>query len=150
MNVAGHAVYFEFVKSNMTTQVFLMPEGMTSAHAKVPMTLYRRRLSVVSPKKTWKQVASTTTNDALSARGIPEPDRAREVLAFMRPLLTGLVNNDWTLFKEPIIVEVTKEDLDDCRKGKTPYKALGRVWKVRKFLGFPKEYVHTLPGTSTI
>jgi hypothetical protein len=36
---------------------------------------------------------------------------------------------------------VTAEDLEDSRMAKTPYKVLGRVWKVRKKMGFPKEFI---------
>ncbi len=39
----------------------------------------------------------------------------------------------------PIIVEVASEDLDGIRLGKTPYKVLGRITRVRKALGFSQE-----------
>jgi hypothetical protein len=45
----------------------------------------------------------------------------------------------WTLFKQPIAVEVTPEDMDDVRLGKTPYKILGRITRCRRTLGFGEE-----------
>lgn len=55
--------------------------------------------------------------------------------------LAGLGRNNWKLYKQPIVVEVTPEDLEEIRKSKTPYKVLGRVWKSRKFLGFPDDII---------
>jgi hypothetical protein len=63
------------------------------------------------------------------------------LLSFADPLFTQLATNNWKLFKEPVVVEVTAEDLECVRTGKTPYKTLGRIWKARKFLGFPAEFI---------
>lgn len=130
---AGKAIYLEFTKPSMTTQVLFMPEGHSSSHTKVPFSMYRRRITVFQPRKTWKLVA-----------GLPSTHGGMvtsEALAFAEPLFTSLAANDWKLCKQPIVVEVTAEDLECVRTGKTPYKALGRVWKARKFLGFPVEFI---------
>ena len=47
-----------------------------------------------------------------------------------------LSTRGWTLYKEPIVVELTQKDVDDAAMGKLAYKALGRVNKARKFLSF--------------
>lgn len=137
---AGKAVYLEFTKPAMTTQVLFMPEGFTSSHAKVPFSMYRRRITTFQPRKTWKLVA-----------GLPSTIGAMDeesLLGFAEPLFTSLRANDWKLCKMPIVVEITAEDLECVRTGKTPYKALGRVWKARKFLGFPVEFIEAPPSSS--
>lgn len=141
VTVVGKAVYLEFVKGQSTTQVLLMPEGMASSHSTAPMAMYRRRLTVVQPKKTWKQVASSVSSATATAGGVRSEQAALNMLGFADTLLHSLIKNDWKLYKEPVVVEVTPEDLEDVRRAKTPYKTLGRVWKARKFLGFPKEYI---------
>lgn len=141
----GYAVYLELVKGTMTTQVLVMPEGMSSAHRETNLALYRRRLTHITPRKTWTQAQSpfryttlkTSVADISAARAI------ESITDFMADYLVSLANNGWSLRNEVITVEVTAEDLEDSRMGKTPYKVLGRVWKVRKKLGFPKEFVVT-------
>ena len=142
--VQGKAVYLEFTKSSMTQQVLIMPEGMSTSHKTVPMTIFRRRLSPVTPRKTWKAAASHYTAITLMAPGTMDKEEVvNNLLGFMHPLFHSLSMNGYTLYKDPVIVEVTAEDLELTRQGKTPYKTMARVWKARKALGFPKEYIHT-------
>jgi hypothetical protein len=63
------------------------------------------------------------------------------IIDFALNYLQGLARAGWTVLNAPIIVEVTPEDLTEASMGKTPYKVLGRVWKVRKKMGFPKEFI---------
>lgn len=148
--VVGKAIYLEFVKPNATTQVLILPEAISSAHRLVPMTMFRRRLSVHQPRKTWSVSLSPHTSATLrtysgpGAAHIPmsEPEVAQKMSEFTNPLFASLINNGWPLYKDPIVVEVTAEDMEMARQGKTPYKVLGRVNKVRKNLGYPKEIIH--------
>lgn len=149
--VQGKAVYMEFVKNGMTQQVLVMPEGMTTSHKVVPMTVYRRRLTTMQPRKTWKAAAASyqstsllTGPSAVERSLVPE-----QMLSFLFPLFRSLQTNSYVLYKEPVVVEVTSEDLELARQGKTPYKAMARVWKARKKLGFPKDYIHEMPTTPT-
>jgi hypothetical protein len=151
--VQGKAVYLEFIKPahKITTQVLIMPEGMSTSHKTVPMTVYRRRLSDTQPRKTWKAAATPVTSINLLAGASPvTPDEAIDrMLSFLFPLFRSLDTNEYILYKQPIVVEVTAEDLEAARLGKTPYKAMARIWKVRKQLGFPKEYIHPYSTTTT-
>lgn len=142
--VQGKAVYMEFVKPGATHQLLLMPEGLSTSHKTVPMTLYRRRLTAAQPRKTWKAAGAHHTSMSLltGAAPVSHEAAAEAMIGFLHPLFHSLKINDFKLYKQPIVVEVTAEDLELARQGKTPYKAMGRVWKVRKQLGFPKEYLH--------
>jgi hypothetical protein len=86
-------------------------------------------------------VAPGTTTGPTGSLPIPVDMRAEATrrLSFSYTLFDSLKVNDWKLYKEAIVVEVLPTDLDDARMGRTPYKALGRILKTRKFLGFPKE-----------
>jgi hypothetical protein len=143
----GKAVYLEFRKGSMTTQVLFMPEGMASSHTIVPLSMYRRRISEHAPRKTWRLIAGTTTTAKMApvtSGAVSNPaaaSMATTMLTFADPLFTQLSTNNWKLLKEPVVVEVTADDLECVRTGKTPYKALGRIWKARKFLGFPAEFI---------
>jgi len=142
--VQGRAVYMEFINGSNTQQLLVMPEGVTTSHKTVPMTIYRRRLNPVQPRKTWKaSAASHRSVDLLTASSVvPRAEVPHTITAFMYPLFVSLQRNGYTLYKQPIVVEVTAEDLELARIGKTPYKTMARVWKSRKALGFPKEYIH--------
>lgn len=144
--VAGKAVYLEFTRPTMVTQILVMPEGMTSSHKIVPLTIYRRRLSSSFPRRTWKMLTATTTSDKISvttmAGALPtQTQKAELMLTPLTRYLESMLNNGWTLKIAPVLAEVTTDDLEQCRMGKTPYKALSRVWKARKFMGFPKEFI---------
>jgi hypothetical protein len=146
--VVGKGVYLEFIRGQATTQLLVLPEGPTTSHKMMPMTMFRRTISPSAPRKTWKMVSSPwlsssarTTLSADHSGAELETRMTAKLIEFVDPLLLSLQTNRWTLFKDPIIVEVTSEDLELARQAKTPYKAMGRVWKVRKQLGFPKEFI---------
>lgn len=146
----GHALYLEFEKNDTVTQVLFMPEGMTSAHRTTNVTLYRRRLTTMTPRKTWRAASSPynyMTLRSSAASSATPADLSESIMNFATTYLASLAENGWTLRNQMIVVEVTAEDLEDSRMHKTPYKVLGRVWKTRKKLGFPKEFIVT-PATS--
>ena len=142
--VVGKGIYLEFVKTmpTMTTQILILPEGVTTSHKTVPMTMFSRRLTTFSPRRTWRQSSAYSTMSGKPISSVPTEELIDNALAFMRPIFYSLQTNDWSLYKQPVLVEVTREDLEHARNGKTPYKVLSRAWKVRKSLGFPAEYLH--------
>lgn len=150
--VVGRAVYLEFIKSGMTTQILLMPEGMCTSHKLVPMTLYRRKISTMQPRKTWRVGAAPVTSGTIIARTPLGEDRTRavaaEMLTLIRPLLEQVQLNNWKLYKDPIVIDVTREDLEMVRIAKTPHKVMGRIHKVRKALGYPKDFIHPVVSTT--
>lgn len=141
--VAGRAVYLELSKPGMTTQVLLMPEGLSSKHVTIPMSVYRRRISTMQPRKTWRYAAGAKSSSSVMASSpVASVDPISfAIIDFALNYLQGLARAGWTVLNAPIIVEVTPEDLTEASMGKTPYKVLGRVWKVRKKMGFPKEFI---------
>jgi hypothetical protein len=149
---AGKGIYLEFNKGMMTAQILILPEGTTSSHKLIPMTMFRRQITPTTPRKTWKMVSSSFTSS--SARATLSADftgteleskMIEKITGFTAPLLSSLQTNGWTMLKDPIVIEVTAEDLEHARQAKTPHKAMGRVWKVRKQLGFPKEFLPESP-----
>jgi hypothetical protein len=142
--VVGHAVYLEFVRAGITTQVILMPEATGTSHSRARMTMYRRRITK-HVRKTWKaSIAGTAAFDIIATSSVT-PDRDEIVdrlLTFIQPLLRSLTTNEYILYGKPIVVEVTAEDVEQARLHKTPYKVISRITKTRKALGFPSDIVH--------
>jgi hypothetical protein len=139
---AGKALYLEFRHGINTNQVILTPEGATLSGKVVPMTAYRRRISPSTPRKSWKQFSSAVVSDQIGAGTFAQysTDHAlstvRDRIGFTDSLFNQLIMQGWTLYKQPIAVEVTVEDLDEIRMGKTPYKILGRITRCRRTLEF--------------
>jgi hypothetical protein len=144
--IAGKALYLEFRHGPNTQQVILTPEGLTASGKAVPMTCYRRKINAVNPRKTWKQVSSSISSekDALTGAFTQISKEhallaSHNILSFTDSLFNQLITQGWKLYMQPIVVEVTKEDLDDVRMSKTPYKILGRITRCRRTLKFGEE-----------
>lgn len=146
----GHAMYLELEKGAAVTQVLIMPEGVSSAHRETHLSIYRRRIMPATPRRTWRYAASPHRFATVTAstHGASATEAVEAITGFLSTYLVSLSDNGWKLRKDVITVEVTAEDLEDSRMGKTPYKVFGRVWKVRKKLGFPKEFI-VLPEPAT-
>ena len=101
-NVCGYAMYLELIHTSSrsrTVQVLATPQGMTSAHTQIPFTLYTRRLTSVTPKKQWRRSSAMITQP-----GVPGIEARNAQTSLLRDYMASLGNNDWKLYKEPIIV----------------------------------------------
>ena len=140
--VVGKALYLELRSGDYTTQLILTPEGLNSSNKLVPLTLYRRRISRVQPRKGWKQVSSYISPEMDASGKVAQYSLeqalsvVKDKLSFTDPIFNQLTSGVWQVYKQPIVVEVTTTDLDDVRMGKTPYKILGRITRCRRALGF--------------
>ena len=143
--VIGKALYLEMRNGVHTMQLVMTPEGFTSSNKLVPMTVYRRRISKIQPRKTWKQISAHTAPECDASGKIAQYSLeqalavSKDKLSFTDSIFNQLIMQGWALFKQPIAVEVTPEDMDDVRLGKTPYKILGRITRCRRTLGFGEE-----------
>jgi hypothetical protein len=143
-SVVGKALYLELRSGSQTTQVIITPEGLTSIAGKtVPMTCYRRSISAATPRRSWRAIASSTISEVDSSSGAIlqlETDHAKATfpdrISFTNNLFNQLIAKGYTMYKQPIAVEVTPEDMQDIRQGKTPYKILGRITRCRRALNF--------------
>lgn len=142
--VVGKALYAELRQGGQTYQILITPDGIASNGKNVSASMYRRQISMHHARKGWKQYGlpnlpvdgfgsytKMTTEQALDAAG----SRA----AFFKSTLNQLATYQYRVYKQPIFVEVSVEDLDTIRAGKTPYKVLGRITRVRRALGFGEE-----------
>ena len=139
--VVGKALYVEFRNGTQTYQMLLTPDGVSSAGRAVPSTMYRRQISKSKPRRAWKTYSLPAL--PLNAFGVYETqslDDAKQGadsrLDHVATTLTQLNSYGYKLYKNPILVEVSQEDLESIRLSKTPYKILGRITRVRRTLGF--------------
>lgn len=146
-DIAGHAVYLEFQRGSSTVQVVLTPEALTEAFHHVPPAVYRRQISISSPRSTWRssslhKLALFDNNTGTLKSGTTSINDADIPAALGMDALNAtkivqqLTQLNYKLNKQAIVVEVSVADMNDVRAGKTPYKVLNRINKSRKVLGF--------------
>lgn len=147
--IVGHAIYLEGARmagDKFVTQLIFTPESKTPDGSVVQMTMYRRRISASHPRSVWKSYGcGNSTSRLLDKHRILVASARQDAVihdmwSFALSTLSGFKTN-YKLVGAPIVVEVSAADLTDIRLGKTPYKVLGRIWKSRKALGFPAEFV---------
>jgi len=142
--VIGKALYTEFRSTNQTYQLMITPDAVTSNGKYVPAMVYRRQISSSRPRRAWKSFSlpSLNVNEFGAFTTMPKDqaiETAKSRLEYMKSTIDQMARYSYQLYMMPIIVEVASEDLDGIRLGKTPYKVLGRVTRVRKALGFSQE-----------
>lgn len=148
--IVGKALYMEFRKLVNTAQIIITPEGFTAEGEFVPSSSWRRQISAWSPKKPWRvysngdmAVRKTNAMETKALAMSPTLEVAKEVSAEMlndlAKVLDQLHANEWTLFKAPIVLEFSQEDLDDTKNQQTPSALVRRILRARKELGFPEE-----------
>lgn len=148
--VQGVAVYAEFRKLGSTMMVLITPDGYTTTGTTVSATVFRRILTRHTPKRQWRTSAMTwaaiNKRDALPITTREQRDEmADERLQWSTALLDGILNGGWEMVAKPILVEVSKVDLDAIASGKTPTKVIYRITQSRTALGYPTEVIAPAP-----
>ena len=143
--IQGVSVYAEFAKTGYRTEMFITPDGFTPSGDLVPAKIYRRVVSKEKPKKLWQQ---TTVQFAEELAQVGSKDLAElglkdtyvsKRLEHLNSIFAGLVEGDWQLVNDPILIETSQNDLVEIYKGETPIKIVYRINQSRKALGFPAE-----------
>lgn len=142
--VVGKALYAEFRNGGQTYQILITPDGVSTSGKNVPAVMYRRQISRLQPRKGWKHFGlSALSQDEFGVFKKYSKDEAQNIAVSRLELVAGtfnqLISYHYKVYKQPIFVEVSKEDLEGIRAGKTPYKVLGRITRVRRALGFGEE-----------
>ena len=132
--VIGKALYAEFRSGPQTYQLMITPDGITSGGKYAPAMVYRRQVSASRPSLNVNEFGAFTTMPKDQAI-----ETAKNRLEYTVTTINQMVSYKYQIYKLPIVVEVASEDLDGIRLGKTPYKVLGRITRVRKALGFSDE-----------
>jgi hypothetical protein len=160
----GYALYTEFRKDGHTLQVIYTPESMSVdkndkiTPIYVPSTIWRRQVSAYSPRRPWRAYSQewkvvnerkeTRTANGGSAEVLDTELATKYAIAglvFMDRTFASLVDQKWELYKEPIVIEFSQEDLEDTRDWNTPNALIRRIMRSRKALGFPDELFDPTP-----
>jgi hypothetical protein len=144
----GTAIYLELVRHTTDNaaveyceQIIMIPEVSTRSGATIPTTSYVRRLTTIQPRKQWKTMTSAPIDVIGTPSSSDKAEIAHRSLSGVRHRVERAQNSFGAKHRAPIFVEITDEDLESVRSGKTPYKILGRINKCRKANGLSKDLV---------
>jgi hypothetical protein len=145
--VQGVAVYAEFARENATTQIIISPDGYMSEGSLVPATIIRRTITTHTPKKQWKfsRLSRMDANTSLADEAACDA-YVEERMTYAGTLFDQLLRGGWSLVKKPILVEVSRKDLDNIYLSKTPTKMIYRISQSRIALDFPAEILNDAPA----
>ena len=141
--VQGIAIYAEFRKAGETMQIVITPDAYTTSGSLIPMTMVRRIVTKITPKKQWKITSFRDNLSEMVSKGELVADSDKETftetrMRYATSYFDLVINQGWELEKKPILLETSRHDADDLAKGKTPNKLLYRAHISRKALGFPE------------
>lgn len=156
-SVQGVALYGEFSRMGATTQIIITPDGYDSEGNEVTMNVIRRTVTTSSPRKQWRfssLVATDTIPFLMHDKGMTL-EQAKEAycderMRYASGLFDQLMRGDWTLVGDPILVEVSKIDLDAVRANKTPTKLIYRINQSRTAQGYPADLVNETPTPAAV
>lgn len=140
-DVQGIAVYAQFHKSGAMCQMLITPDGYNENGEAVKSSLYRRVVTLDSPKKQWRSSTVRSADPSETDFSVLESREkfAEERLNFASQLFDSLVSGKWELHKQPVFLETSKKDLTDVQVGRTPTKLMYRINQSREALGFQTE-----------
>jgi hypothetical protein len=69
-------------------------------------------------------------------------NEAREMIVALTTTLNNLYDSKWELYKEPIVLDFSMEDLMNTKEWETPSALIRRILRARKELGFPDELLN--------
>jgi len=138
-DVQGVALYAEWKKPDALSQIFVTPDGFDTEGAVIRSRIYRRTISVEHPRKQWR--SSTLFNSMYKEEvdfSVHEKASQRYVgkrISSVAQLFRRLHAGGWIANGQPIYVEISRKDMDDISKDKSPNKFLYRVDLVKKSKG---------------
>lgn len=127
------ALYIELRKFNHTAQIVLVPPMQVGASGNFdPMRLLSRQVSTGHPRRAWRFYKSPTAsevyeNPALETATIQATPFIKDIEHYFR----GFRRSGWNLYKTPVAVEMTYDDIKEIQEGNTPQAFMRRLTRAR-------------------
>lgn len=141
----GTALYLEFRNSTRTAQVIIVPPVKNPlADNHEPMRVLTRQISNISPRKAWRFYTAPARIDALPTDNISVATwTAAPLIEDISPFLTGFANAGWSLYKTPVAVEMSTDDIADVTGSSTPNALIRRILRARVEAGYEEALFET-------
>lgn len=150
----GKALYLEFRRNTSTYQLIITPSGklnVDGADTQVDAVIFRRLVSDTTPRSQWR---TSRLRNTLVAEPIANEEELFKAVndTWQRSGINYQIaalgdSSKWTLYKQPVVVEASEEDLKDALTNSTPNSLIKRIRKVREVLGFEESF-YALPSSA--
>ena len=139
------ALYIELRKYNNTAQIIVVPPMQVGASGVFdPMRLLSRQISTSHPRRAWRFYKSPTAseiheNPSLETATIQATPFIKDVEHYFR----GFRRSGWDLYKTPVSVEMTYDDIKEIQEGNTPQAFMRRLTRARIGAEYSEELFET-------
>jgi hypothetical protein len=155
---AGKALYLELHKGSYTAQIIFTPAVVGLDNKVTASRVMRRVISTSHPRKTWsifralgENVASPEVNLERDSDGVfLKREETTNKDFFVGNLsynsvhvIRDFTRTGWSLFKKPIVVEVSYLEISELSSSKTPNSLVRRVLRTRTGLGWGESLFET-------
>jgi len=147
---AGKALYLEFRKPGYTYQMVIAPSVVGLDGRATRLTTMSRRMNTVQARKNWGFASSFQAPNAIDPDTnlfiSKDDEQAKEIgasaLNFVTSTLSNLFHKEYKLFKNPIAVEISYEEIQSLQANKTPASLIRRIQRNRVAQGFGEEIAY--------
>lgn len=135
------ALYLELTKRREVSQIVMTPPMYDAVKdVTVPARILARKLSPSHPRRNWQ---SHTSNKRFDATPVVSSPSAKHVVEATLPVFgaladyfTGYLMGDWSMGKNPVVVDISYEDFADVAERRNPNALIRRIMRARKEAGY--------------
>lgn len=155
-DAAGKALYLEFRREQYTYQMVVMPDTLAlDGSTIIPATTMSRRTSIWAQRRNWGFTSSgrgrvILERDPVAGFSQVSPEIALEKSAEIYNALglsstfDSLFHKGWTLFRGPLVVEFSYNDIMVAYGSKTPNDLIRRIQRTRIADGWGESFFNEL------
>lgn len=144
------ALYLELTKRREVSQIVMTPPMYDAVKdVTVPARILARKLSPSHPRRNWQSHTSNKRFDATPTASSPSAKHVVEatlpVFGALADYFTGYLMGDWTMGKNPVVVDISYEDFADVAERRNPNALIRRIMRARKEAGYEELFAPVAP-----
>jgi len=152
-NTQGRALYLEFRRDGYTNQFIFTPEiSDPVTKTVIPLGLLSRQISATNPRRQWRHRFSSVESTLdpsgrtfLHLAVTQAVEQAAQRVDVFLSYINSMHLGGWTLYRQPLAVEVSAMDVADFAAQNTPNALIRRVDRARAEANFDKSYWDAAP-----
>jgi len=139
------ALYIELRKYTSTAQIILIPALKIDASGdSQPMRVLNRKISASHPRRSWRFYKSPTPSELFETIDLElATTQAVPFIQDIESYFHGFGNAGWEVYKTPVAVELTYDDIREVQDSRTPQAFMRRLTRARVGAGYQQELFST-------
>jgi hypothetical protein len=138
-------LYLELRKSHNTAQILVVPPIKVEATASPDsMRVLSRQISSTHPRRSWRFYKSPVSTEVYATEDLSTA--VHQTIPFIQDIehyFRGFKSAGWDVYKTPLSVEITYDDIKEVREGNTPQALMRRLNRARIGAGYSEELFET-------